>query len=517
MNYTVLNPQGIREPIKRIPISPRLSDLNGKVIYCVAQDRPVFTEEISKRFSEAVPEAKIIYRQKPGWIRDEDQELWNEIYEKADAMIYGTCMGGGSGLSAVTWIKEVEKRGIPSVYIVDELYFHDIRMSAEMRGIPSLRTVMVSLIGEEQITEDVIRKRYSDVVSKIKDALTVPLNDDEKDDRDILSERPPRIAMTGSYEEVQEYFSIQQWSDGLPIVPPTEEKVTEMLQGTSHSPEEAVTACMYPEELTVTVEKAAVVGVMAGCKPEYMPLLLAILETWGGNPIFAQSARSDSTFSVMTIVNGPIRNEIGMNAGSNAMGPGNRANATIGRFLRLAILCLGNSLPAKNDMSAQGSPVKYGFCFPEHEEENPWEPFHVSMGYKAEDSVVSLSSGGWCHWSFSGDLDQLSRAISLFQIVQGAVVIMAPGAARLYASKGMSKQDVENYISEHIVPREGDFIPTWYRIDMPLFKPGSDDKKGVPKPTMEIKILVVGGETSQPVAQAWHFARPIMTSVDKWR
>jgi len=510
--YTVLNPRGVRQSMKRVPISPRLQSLDGKVIYCISQDRPVFTEEISKRFGEGVPGVKVVYKVKQDWIRQDDHELRDEILQKADALIYGTCMGGGSGMSAVTWLKEIEKRGIPSVYLVGDIYEPDIRLSAEMRGIPALRTVVVSLVGEENVAEGITDKQYSEIVSKIVDALTVPLTKEEKETKDIPAEKPPRIATTGTFEEVQDYFCKQQLTDGLPIVPPTEDKVDEMLKGTSHSPDELVTNTMYPEEHTVMVEQVAIIGAMAGCKSEYMPVLLAIIQTWGGNPMFAQTARSDSTMSVMTVINGPIRNEIDMNLGSNAMGPGNRANATIGRFLRLAIISLGGSLPAINDMSAQGSPIKYGFCFPEHEEKSPWEPFHVTMGFKPEESVVSLFSGGWCHWSFSADLDHLAKAMESFSVSQG-VVLMAPGAARLYAGKGMSKEDVEKYIHEHGAGRPFDFRPTWFHLDAPNMNMSGPAGAG-----RGVKVIVVGGETSQPVAQAWQATPlPSTTSIDKWR
>jgi hypothetical protein len=520
MEYTVLNPSGVREVIKRTPISPRLKSLDGKTIYCVAQDRPFFTEEVAKHLARALPKSKVVYRKKPGWIRETDQELWDEIFKNADALIYGTCMGGGSGMTAVTWLGKVERKGIPCVYLAGDLYETDIKMSAVMRGIPALRTVIVKLVGEENVIGDVSDTQFGSIVSDLVHALTVPLTDEEKRRDDIITQKPPRVAMTGTYEEIQDYFNEHGWSDGLPIVPPTEEKLKEMLRGTSHSPNEVVTTKMYPEELTVTVEKVAIVGIMAGCRPEYTPLLLASVESWGSSPIFAQAARSDSTFSIMTVVNGPIRNEIGMNKGSNAMGPGNRANATIGRFLRLSIICCGGSISGVNDLSAQGSPIKYGFCFPENEEESPWEPFHVSRGFKENESVVSLISGGWCHWSFSSDLDHLARAIANFSESGGATVLMSLEAARLYHSKGMNKSDIAKYILDHVNKQRKDYIATWYKIDMPRIKPTTGDKKNMPVLSgfdPSIKIIVVGGETSQPIAQTWHTNIPISTSVDKWR
>ena len=521
MKYKVLNPCGMREVIQRIPISPRLKNLDGKTVYVVAQDRPNFMEELSKRLSKALPGSEVIYRKKQGWIREVDQELWNEIFSNADALVYGTGMGGGSGMTAITLVGEVEKKNIPCVYLAGEIYERDIKMSAIMRGMPAMRTIVFKLVGEENVTEDMTDEQYASIISDIKKSLTSPLTKEEKRKDDIITKKPPRFAMTGTFDEVQEYFIENGWSDGLPIVPPTVAKVNEMLKGTSHAPEEVVTKMMYPEELTVTVEKVAIVGAMAGCKPTYMPLLLSIVENWGSVPVFAQAARSDSTFTIMTVVNGPIRNEIGMNKGSNAMGPGNRANATIGRFLHLGISCLGGSIPGANDLSAQGNPVKYGFCFPEYEEESPWKPFHVSQGFNENDSVITLASGGWCHWSFSSDLDHLSRAIANFWESGSAAVIMSLEAARLYHNKGMSKEDIEKYISEHISLQRKDYIGTWYKIDLPWIKaPKRGEKRKGPgsrvvKPS--ISVIVVGGETSQPIAQAWHINKPISTNIDKWR
>jgi hypothetical protein len=521
MKYKVLNPCGVREVIKRTPISQRLKSLDDKTVYVVAQDRPNFTRELSRRMARVLPKTKIVYRKKPSWIRDVDQELWDEIFKNADALVYGTCMGGGSGMTAVTWVKEAEKKGIPCVYLAGEIYERDIKASSIMRGMPALRTVIFKLVGEENIG-DMSDRQYARIISEIVKSLTSPLTKEEKRKDDIITKPPPKYAMTGTFDEVQEYFLEHGWSDGLPIVPPTVEKVNEMLKGTNHAPNEVITKTMYPEELTVTVEKAAIIGVMAGCKPSYIPLLLSIIENWGSSPIFAQVARSDSTFTIMTVVNGPIRNEIGMNKGANAMGPGNRANATIGRFLRLAIICLGGSVPGVNDLSAQGNPAKYGFCFPEHEEESPWKTYHVSLGFKKNESVVSLVSGGWCHWSFSSDLDHLARAITNFSEIGGATVLMSLEAARLYHSKGMSKEDIEKYISENVSAQRKAYIASWYKIDMPRIpppKPGQKKKSrlGLPGFLPSIKVIVVGGETSQPIAQVWHTNQPISTSVDKWR
>jgi hypothetical protein len=207
----------------------------------------------------------------------------------------------------------------------------------------------------------------------------MPLEEKETKSGPYLPPRPPRIAMEGTEDQIQKHFYDSSWTDGLPIIVPTEEKVAWMLKGTSRKPDEIVTRRMWPGPLEVTVEKVAIVGVMAGCKPEYMPVLLAAAEAFGsGNN--AATVVSTNSFSYMQVVNGPIAKQIGMNAGIYALGPGNQANATIGRALRLSVHSLGGGRVGENIMGTQGNVSSYSFCFPENEERSPWEPYHVTQG-----------------------------------------------------------------------------------------------------------------------------------------
>ena len=523
MEYTVLNPRGLRSRLDIVPLTQRLPSLDGKVVYCVEQNRPVFMEELSKRLIKYIPEAKFVFKLKPGGFQSDDMELRDEIVQKADAMIYGTAMGGGSGMFGTGWTIEVEKQGVPSVYIVGEPFLPDIKVSAEMRGMPLLRTVPIHLVDEVRVTEDITDEQYLEIISKIVETLTKPLTEEEKKTDEIVPEKPPRIAMTGTLAEVQDYFYEQRWTDGLPIIPPTKEKVAEFLNHTKHSPDEIVTTTMWPEELEATVEKVAVVGVMAGCKPQYMPVLLAIVEAWGkGN--FNLLVRSGSSASPVIIVNGPIRNEIGMNKEQNAMGPCNQANAAIGRFLRLAVVNLGGLWPGVNDMSAQGSPIKYGFCFPENEEKSPWEPLHVSMGYKPDESVISILISGWSHQNLFGAgesldfiLEKIAKAIVSFQGRNGAVIAMAPGMAQFCSANDMSKENVEQYICEHAVASVSELRTGFFRGSRTDDSALPDDALVQVCPCESLKVVVVGGETGMPIAQTWQFQSPSMASVDNWR
>jgi hypothetical protein len=423
------------------------------------------------------------------------------------------------------WTIGLEKRGIPSVFVVDKPFVEDVQVTCEKEGMPSLRRVVVP-----HPCGDIPDDQYSQIIPKLIEALTVPLNEKEKTPKKEV-EKPQRIVFKGNLEETNRFFYRRQWTDGLPIIPPTEEAVKEMLKGTHHSPDEIVTTKMFPENYTVTVEKVAIVGVMAGCKPEYLPVLLAMCEGWGkGN--FDSAVRSTNSFAFPVLVNGPIRNEIEMNSGGNAMGPGNQANATIGRFLRLAIISLGGSWPGINDISTQGNPTKYSFCFAENEEATPWEPFHVSVGYKPQDSTVTIFNGCWSHWGNSSNLDTIAQAITSFQWRNGALIIFEPSVAKQLKEKGMSKNDVEEYIWSHATTTMKEFKTNWYNFIEPILKgqemfgekyvwPASylnlpDDAIVQAYPRKYIKVIVVGSGTMS-YAQAWKASYPYTVSVDKWR
>ncbi len=190
--YTVLNPQGIREERERIPLSPRLRDLKGKTVYFVCQDKPVQTRELANRLRKRIPETEVIFRMKQGWVGSDDTELIEEIKHKADALVYGTAMGGGSGKYAVGWISEMEKSGIPSVYVVGEALVQDVEASAIMFGMPSMRTAVTPLVPEEKVTEDISDEKYDAVVSGIIKALTNPLTEEEKKTGKMFTEKLPR-------------------------------------------------------------------------------------------------------------------------------------------------------------------------------------------------------------------------------------------------------------------------------------------------------------------------------------
>jgi len=232
------------------------------------------------------------------------------------------------------------------------------------------------------------------------EALTVPLTSEEANPKPKKMEMLGTITMTAenyelAVEKFNQLFLENHWADGLPVVPPTKEAVARMLGGTSRSPGEVI-GTVAPKNGTATVEKIAINAVMAGAKPEYLPVIIAAMEGLTEKSFdLLHLSTSSGSFTLIIMVNGPIAKEINMNSRIGFLGHGWRANNTIGRAVRLSMLNIGHLWPAENDMALIGRPSSHTFyTFAENEENSPWEPYHVSLGYKKEESSVTVSTIG---------------------------------------------------------------------------------------------------------------------------
>jgi hypothetical protein len=213
-----------------------------------------------------------------------------------------------------------------------------------------------------------------------------------------------RIESPPLEDDVETCFA-RGWTDGLPVIPPTEVRVVRMLGGTARSPDEVV-AVIPPNQVVCTVEKVAINAVMAGCKPEYLPVVLAAVEAACMDEFCLHGVLATTYFSgPVVIVNGPVSKAIGMNSGINAFGQGNRANATIGRALQLVVRNVGGGRPGEIDRATMGNPGKYTFCFAEDESGSPWESLSVERGFPEGVSTVTLFAGD----GVQAVVDQISR------------------------------------------------------------------------------------------------------------
>jgi hypothetical protein len=369
-----------------------------------------------------------------------------------------------------------------------------------------------------------------EAIPEIIESLTRPLIEDERKTGIIEPQKSNRIALKGTFDEVQEYFSLFQWTDGLPVIPPTEDRVNKMLKGTSHFPNE-VLGLLRPEFWQVTIEQVAINAVMAGCKPEYLPVLLAIVKGYIEHEVemWIVSATSIVNFH---LINGPIRNQIVMNSGIGTQGPGNQANASIGRAAMLCNINLGGWWPGRNSLGTQGHPAQYTFCVPENEELTPWEPFHVEKGYRPEESVASIfiEFGGF-YGSCEGMRQCIPKTLLGIQRPYRAAVLLDPSLADIISREGFTKQDLKKWLWENTTePFEewwrDPFLPNFSDklIGKPGFWPDKYKKGNLPPneivqkfPSPEsIDILIVGGG-AKPLYQVGGMKYRCSESIDKWR
>jgi len=197
-----------------------------------------------------------------------------------------------------------------------------------------------------------------------------------------------QIRPLDSFENVNDMMYAEGLTDGLPVVPPTEDRIHAMLDG--RNPDRII-ARLAPSRQEATLRRMAGCAVMAGCLPDYFPVLMAAVEAVSQPEFNLLGIQTTTgTASPLIIVNGPIIDRIGLNGGCNALGPGVRSNATIGRALALMLRNIGGAIPGRIDLSTMGQPGKYTFCFAENEDASPWEPLHVSRGHSRQQSAVTV-------------------------------------------------------------------------------------------------------------------------------
>jgi hypothetical protein len=289
--------------------------------------------------------------------------------------------------------------GVPGVFLVAEGFEHDVETAIWTYGMTVLRRVVLdgyywgippeesAPIAEAQIDE-------------IIDALIRPLTAEEANPEQLEAvEYPPVKIPAKSYEEaIEEFhriFNENMWSDGLAMIPPTREAVDWMLTGTSRCPDEVID--IFPPQFgKATIEKIAVNAVMAGAKPEYLPVIIAAIETVSGNTVddfdLFHPMISLGGFQLAIWVSGPLSKQLDMRSQDRIWTYGNRANATIGRAIRLCLINFGHSWPGINDMARSRAYPYTFFTFGEDVANSPWEPYHVVQGFSPEDNCVTVST-----------------------------------------------------------------------------------------------------------------------------
>jgi len=316
---------------------------------------------------------------------------------------------------------------------------------------------------------------------------------------------------------VNELYYRRGWTDGFPIVAPTVAKVRDMLR---FSPESAGTVIgeLDPLRGEASVEKVAANAVMAGCRPEYFPVVLAAVRGIADPAFNLRGVQTtDENVTPLVIVSGPLARELGINSGIGALGPGWQANATIGRALRLVMNNIGGGWPGITSLAGIGQPGRYTLCVAEHEQGSPWPPLHTEAGLPAAANAVTLLRAE-CSINVTGELDDvasvMASAVSVFSIMHGGrvAVLLAPATAAKLAAMGWAKRDIAKHLFEHgriplvqwekfwvrrqIAPDYG--LPIWVQ---------EAETRGLPIPVVEraedIVIFVAGGDA--PIPQHVYF------------
>ncbi len=316
--------------------------------------------------------------------------------------------------------------------------------------------------------------------------------------------RSTRIEVADPLGAIETYFE-NGWTDGLPVVPPTEERVWAMLDAMGKQPGD-ILGEIPARARTISAEKVAINAILAGCLPAYAPILLAATEALC-DPAFSVHGPTASTsgMGILIIVNGPIASQIGMNAGENLFGPGWRANATIGRALRLLLRNVCGSVPGILDRSCFGHPGKFTYCIAEDEARSPWTPLHVERGVPHDESAVTLFAGESPHQvanQSSTDPEAILATIADVMVAGGRlslsgqqfVVIIGGQHRRHLIDRRWTKKDVRTWLQTYAV-RSAEELVRAGRLTRLADAGGSSRSYAAVADPEDILLVAAGGDT----------------------
>jgi hypothetical protein len=371
----------------------------------------------------------------------------------------------------------MEKLGIPTTvvsYADMESVVKKTSLTKEV-ALPNVRIVI-------DATRGTGGEKTAQTVTGCVKALTSPLTDKEKFAGEFKLPPEPRILFTGTYEDAMAFLegdlsrftqtaAVAEYTDGSPVRLPTEEAVARMLKGTSHKPDEVV-GPLLPSKNPATVEVIAANAVMAGCKPEQMPVLLALTEAMVHTDIAEALFGASGWFRFGAVINGPIARELGINTGGPGLSgpapltPGVPANTSISRFIRLIMRNIGEIVPGGNEAKGIGNPAKTGFVVAEATDESPWPQLSTDWGFKDKENTVTF----FVFWgdmlagvrqAYTGPASEKTIVANLGNLVEGAkglsrsqqglVMCISPAQAQALADAGYSRQDVKKWVSDHCV------------------------------------------------------------------
>jgi len=367
----------------------------------------------------------------------------------------------------------VEELGIPGVSIVQQGFVADARATGEAFSLPNPPVAITPQVFTS-LNASQTRQAVDAMIEDIIKGLTVPLPEPKESVVERITTRGPKddnLEFRGGdyrecFDRMNDAFLDWGWSDGFPIIPPTEEAVREMLKGIQRSPEDTVVEKFVPGMARATVKNIAINAVMAGCKPEFFPVVIAAIEAMH-DPAIALRVVTMSTgpHAPLFIVNGPIAGKLRINSGLCSLGPAGPErlsfpNVVIGRAVRLTLMNVGNAYPGIMDQDTIGTPAKFSMVLAENEKANPWEPYHVEKGSRPEDSTVSCSYGHSLIEMCDLESDTAAGLMNTFArhligiagislTYYHPTLLISPDHATILARDGWTKDDVRQYLHLH--------------------------------------------------------------------
>ena len=400
----------------------------------------------------------------------------------------------------------MEARGIPAVVLGTDAFLSLARAQAAKHGRPHLAVALVPHpVGG--IDPSIVRRKAAAVVDEVVIALT---RDPAPPPRPAPSAAAPLVEAPDGLDAFQDWAMAERWSDGLPVLPPTAARV-ERLLGAWQARRHDVIATLAPLDGAATLEAIAVNAALAGAGPEHLPVIVAAVRAIA-EPRFNLNAIQTTTHpcTPLLIVNGPVAARVGVSGGPNALGNGHRANAVIGRAVRLVCQNVGGARPGLEDRATLGHPGKFAFCLAENEAASPWPPLHVERGFPASTSCVTVCGSEAPHNvndHASTTPEALLMALAGTAATTGSnnvylggepLVILGPEHAQTLATTGWSKSDVKRALWERIRIRLDRFsaenLARFATIDPGLFadRPGDAAVPWCARPD-DLMVIVAGG------------------------
>lgn len=464
--YTVLSPWAETDNSEKLPIRPRLDTLEGKHIGLYASFKeyhPFFMQEVERQLAERYPSAAFSHFTYTVDTQEIDQDPDNfprfkQWVESVDGVIGVGADMGSCALYMGYIFAQIERLGRPACLLSKLQYISSASKGASARGFPGLRIVTYDGPGFvpngvdcNEWTIQTYRLTIAGMLDDIADALTRPLTEAEK--HPVTPMDYSKLTFTGTLTELSDRFYELGFTNGTPILPPTEEAVAEMCRGTD-LPRDHVVATLAPRNGKASVEKIAINGLLAGCTPTMMPVLIAIAEGMGDHDVIKLEGWtcSNAGWLPVIVISGSIRKDIGINSGRNFLSAYTKPQVCIARAMAYMIMNISGVRSQTEDMSGPGSDCRFGLCVAEDEENSPWESLPAELGLENGDNAVTLFWPSEHH-----QLPTASPSVCLDRLCGlwhggfdvGMMITLPPEGARKFAEAGWSKQDILAYVKEY--------------------------------------------------------------------